>query len=441
MASTVRFDPRMFIGPPFGPCPKCGAVEFGTATINKVSFTRQCRACRHRATQRLPALKKKLIYLDQMAASGMAKTLDPVWAATSGPQHARWSKMFETLERAFKLQLIVCPQSSVHEKESALASQPTMLRTLYEHLANGMSFQYPVIIHQHQLGVAMRAVLSGQVPRYDLRRTQVLYADPDEWMDRIRVSVNLAGLAPSADVQRQIRARSQAAMVQFFERWKTEKDKTFEYWYRLERRGHAINYAYLFAQQISLVQRVMRGEAPFTEDVWNPRLEAGVVSVLMHVAEEAGYSRDAALDTVVQFLFSDAAFDAPANNISALLMAAIARKAANGQKRPPSAGMWNDVTAIATFFPYCDAMFLDNECAGLLREEPLRSKPAPFGTRIFSSKTGDEFLAYLAGLEQKAGAEHVALVGQVYGDGWAVPYREVLIHKRERDAREAQRSK
>src|SRR5207245_5305076 len=137
----------------------------------------------------------------------------------------------------------------------------------------------------------------------------------------------------------------------------------------------------------------------------------------------------------VQFLFSDAAFDAPANNISALLMAAIARKAANGQKRPPSAGMWNDVTAIATFFPYCDAMFLDNECAGLLREEPLRSKLAKFGTKTFSSKTGDAFLQYLADLEKQAGEAHVQRVADVYGEDWSVPYRELLVHERERETR------
>jgi hypothetical protein len=436
MATTVRFDPRMLIGPPFGPCPKCGAVEFGTASINKFSFTRQCRACRHSAIERLPALHKKLIYLDQMAASGMAKTLDPVWAAKVGPQHERWSKMFDALERAFKLQLMVCPQSSVHEKESALASQPAMLNSLYEHLGNGMSFQHPVIIHQHQLGVALRAALRDEALQYNLHRHLVLHGDPDVWMERIRISVNL-GLAPDPLVQRRVRARSYAAMVQWFERWKAEKDKSFQYWYRLERQGHAITYKYLFEEHLALVAQVMRGEAPLTEAVWDPRLEAGVISALAHLAEEAGHRADDALRVVVRFLFSDAAFDAPANDISALLMAALARKAANGQKRAPSPGMWNDITAIAAFLPYCDAMFLDNECAGLLREEPLRTKLVPFGTSIFSSKTGDEFLEYLAGLEQEAGAEHVGLVARVYGDDWTVPYREVLIHERERKTREA----
>jgi len=156
---------------------------------------------------------------------------------------------------------------------------------------------------------------------------------------------------------------------------------------------------------------------------------------LMHVAEQTGKPRDEALEVVLGFLFSDVAYDAPANDISSWLMAAIARKAASGQKRPPSPGMWNDITAIASFLPYCDAMFLDNECAGLLREEPLGTRLAPFETRIFSSKTGDAFLAYLAGLEEEAGPDHVRLLAEVYGEDWSVPYREILVHERERLAR------
>jgi hypothetical protein len=380
-------------------------------------------------------LRKKIVYLDQMAYSNMAKTLDRVWAATTAPQGPFPAKLFDALERALKLQLIVCPNSTVHEKESALASHPTMLRAIYEHLGSGVSFQYPVTIHQHQLGVALKAILAGQPPSYELPRDFVLYGDPDEWMDRIRISVNLTGLTPDPKVLRAVKDRSYAAMLQFFEQWRRDKGKEFNHWYRHERRGHAENFVLLFQDRVALLQRVSAGQAPFTEDVWNPRLEAEVVLALMRVAEQAGYAADNALGVVLRFLFSDAAYDAPANDISALLMAAIARKAASGQRRPPSPGMWNDVTAIASFLPYCDVMFLDNECAGLLREEPLRTKLAPFGTRIFSSKTGEAFLAYLAGLEEEAGPDHVRLVAEVYGEDWSVPYREILVHERERLAR------
>jgi predicted ArsR family transcriptional regulator len=60
---------------------------------------------------------------------------------------------------------------------------------------------------------------------------------------------------------------------------------------------------------------------------------------------------------------------------------------------------------------------------------------ARFGTRIFSSKTGDAFLQFLADLEQQAGEEHVQRVAAIYGEDWSIPYREMLIHEREREAR------
>lgn len=439
MATVARFDPRVFITAPFRKCPKCGAGEFGSLMISGVTQTRRCRTCWHTEARRLPALRKKVVYLDQMVYSNMAKTLDPVWAATTAPQGPFPGRLFDALERAFKLQLIICPTSTLHQKESALAAHPSMLRAVYEHLGNGVSFQYPVIIHQHQLGVALRAVLSGQQPRCDLPRRFVLHGNADEWMERIRLSVNLGGLEPDPKIQRAVKDRSHAAMTKYFERWRAEKGKRFDDWYREERRGHAENFVFLFQERLALMQRVAAGEAPFSEDVWNPRLEAEVIVGLMHVAEDAGCRREDALGTVLKFLFADAAFDAPANDISALLMAALARKAASGQRRAPSSGMWNDITAIATFLPYCDAMFLDNECAGLLREEPLRSRLSPFGTQVFSSRSGEPFLAYLARLEEEAGPEHIRLVADVYGEDWSVPYREILVRERQRQARSSRR--
>ncbi len=117
--------------------------------------------------------------------------------------------------------------------------------------------------------------------------------------------------------------------------------------------------------------------------MWNPRLEVGLVSTLIYVARESGLDPQAAHSCVKGFLFSDAAYDAPANDIGALLVAARARKAANGQRRPPSPGMWNDIVAISSFLPYCDAMFLDNECAALVAEEPLRTRLSGFRHESF----------------------------------------------------------
>jgi hypothetical protein len=97
--------------------------------------------------------------------------------------------------------------------------------------------------------------------------------------------------------------------------------------------------------------------------------------------------------------------------------------------------MWNDIVAISSFLPYCDAMFLDNECAALLGEEPLRTKLAGFKTRIFSCRTGENFLQYLSDLEKDAGPEHMSVIDNVYGSNWSVPYRELFLNARVREAR------
>lgn len=432
---SVAFDPRMFISRPFGRCPNCQAAEFGTLMISNNSVTRRCRSCGHTASQRLPALHKKIVYLDQMAYSGMAKTFDPVWAATTRSPGDYWAHLFDAIERAFKLQLLVCPSSTIHEKESSLAAHPTMLRAIYDHLANGVSFEYPTIIHQHQLTVAFRASLNGTSPSYDVNRSLIVHGNPDAWAERLRISVDASALLPSAAIQREVKDRSHAAMVNYFERWQTEKSRTFNDWYLESRPGSAQAFAALYDDHARLITRVSSGKEAFSEDVWNPRLEVGLVSTLIHVATDAGLDMDGAHSAVGKFLFSELAYDAPANDISALLFAAVARKAASGQQRPPSPGMWNDIVAISSFLPYCDAMFLDNECAAFLAEEPLKTRLAHLGTRIFSSNTGEAFLEYLSILEADAGHEQLAVVESVYGDGWSEPYRELFRSAREREAR------
>ena len=78
--------------------------------------------------------------------------------------------------------------------------------------------------------------------------------------------------------------------------------------------------------------------------------------------------------------------------------------------------MMNDVRAISTYGPYVDAMFLDNECASLLAEEPLRSKvKGNLKAKIFSATSGDAFLKYLRELELRAPPEVKQYAEEIYG--------------------------
>ena len=76
--------------------------------------------------------------------------------------------------------------------------------------------------------------------------------------------------------------------------------------------------------------------------------------------------------------------------------------------------MWNDITAISHFLPYCDAIFVDDECATFLSEGPLNER-IRCPTRVFSNQTREAFLDYLVACEKEAGTAHRDLVVSVYG--------------------------
>jgi hypothetical protein len=100
------------------------------------------------------------------------------------------------------------------------------------------------------------------------------------------------------------------------------------------------------------------------------------------------------LPRAFDFLQWDGLRELPSHKIGSHLFAAIARKASAGQRRLPSKGMLNDVRVISSYAPFVDAMFVDNECAALLAEEPLAGR-LRYKARIFSLNTRDEFLAYV----------------------------------------------
>lgn len=74
----------------------------------------------------------------------------------------------------------------------------------------------------------------------------------------------------------------------------------------------------------------------------------------------------------------------------------------------------NDVRAISAYAPYVDAMFVDNECSALLAEEPLLSE-LDYKARIFSLSRGDEFLQYLAEMEEATPVEVRDYAARIYG--------------------------
>lgn len=122
------------------------------------------------------------------------------------------------------------------------------------------------------------------------------------------------------------------------------------------------------------------------------------------------------------FLQSEAPTKVYFAEIAAGMLAALAWRAGHNQLARPTRGLRADIQAISTYLPYVDAMFVDNECAQLLRRSPLHGRLS-HTTRIFSIGSRDELLDWLTEIEDQAPPGHLDLVEHVYGPSWLKPRR------------------
>jgi hypothetical protein len=430
------WDPRKMIHGPFSTCPHCGMDGLGTLTVSNDWWTRRCRECMHDIREHLPPLAKRIVYLDQMVLSNIAKELDPVWRGTRRAQGGPfWLQLFEQLERLVKLQLVVCPASPIHERESLVTPYAAILERLRDYLSAGTEFDFEVRIHARQLHSVLEAALEIRpLARWAGDARSVITGRIDEWMDHLQIKVNFGGDPDKPNRLRVARASTDEAFETLWRRWRQEKP-LFAKVYEAELGGLYHAWHQFYRDYLTRSADVFARAIAIDEEFWNPRLEISVMQGLIRPFLETGDDLSAAHQHVAAFLDGDAARSVPANAISAALMAALARKAAAGQKRVPRGGTWNDVKSIATYIPYSDAIFVDDQFAGLLREEPLRSQMASYRGNVFSNRTRSEFLDWLRDIERNADIEHIAKVHQVYGADWLISYRTILEDERTKHSR------
>lgn len=371
-------------------------------------------------------IAKKIVYIDQMLLSNMAKSLDPVWHAERGKQDGFWVRVFDALDRTLKLQLIVCPYSEIHVHESVVHKHFEIIRRLYEHFSLGTKFEAPYVIWALQLQYALSSRINGLQIDYDsILKTEFIYGDIDKWSDRINIIAHLPASLPNPALVNQNSNNIGEDFKVLFEGWAWER-KTFDERYQIERRAGAEILRKQIQDYKILQRKTINGDEDLSP-IFNESKRDYSVRTLIETAMNAGMNEQRAYEYVLEFLDTHDALAAPFNEINALLMAKLARHARMGQMRPPDRGMWNDIKAISAFLPYCDAMFLDNYCAALLREDSLIKYPI----KIFSKKTGIQFISYLANLEKDAGPDHVKYVEMHYGKEWLTPFRNILEWERQ----------
>lgn len=392
--------------------------------ISEDRFTRRCRDCWHTQTYSLPALKKRVIYLDQLALSEMMKALNPQTKAhQKGRTDPFWIALFEKLDALTKSQLVVCPDSSAHGEESVLSPFNKALRRMYELFSHGVSFHDPWTIERFQIHKHMTAWLAGTSGQLKFEiQSAIRGRDLHGWKDRIIVSAEIPWEQDWIDQLRANRDKQADDIAQVFARWQSEKHRGFDDWYEEEVYAYGSNHLRIYSAYYQRLNEMFSGKREPAVNDMHPPHSVLLINDILRVLRQSGLTEEAIPPKMMEYFSSPSMKDVPFQKISSLMWAAIARQAAHGGRlKLPSRGMGKDITTISTLLPYCDAMFIDKECRNLLSEEPLQSR-INYGAKLFSLSNRQEFLDYLDDIKHNASAEHFDLVKGLYGDDFDKPF-------------------
>jgi hypothetical protein len=419
----MTLSPRDFIRPPFRRCPRCGAPSYGIRVVARENYGRACKQCLYRgAAIPLPELDKKVIYLDQFVISNMMKASNPnTKAHRRGTLDPFYADLFERLKRLARMQLIVCPSSFTHQWESLASPFFKALEACYETLSYGVKFYDPSSIRRFQLIEHARNWIRDEPDKpLTLDVHSLVTSSINVWPPDFHVKVNLNYGEDVVDEIVKWRNEGHQGLCAVFGRWMSEKNRTFKDWFTEEAMafGETALKVYkdhfVFALKSLIQEAVLGGSQLLLGHILAepPELYTNV-QVIRHEFREAGIREDQVLSKVREYFLSPHLKDVPFIKIQSMLYAALARKAAAGQKRPPNRGMANDIEILSLLLPFCDAMFVDKECHALLREKPLCTE-INYGTRVFSLNNKQDFLDYLADIEKSASPELLAALAELH---------------------------
>jgi hypothetical protein len=418
-------DPRDFIMGPNRTCARCGQEALGTISVGRLHVHR-CRNCLSQVETELPRLRKAVVYIDQFAISNMMKALNPgAKSHESAASHPLWLRLFDRLDRLRQLQLIVCPTSDEHDRESSFSPEHRAMRRVYEHLSSGRSFLACERIRLQQVLTAITAWAAGETPTFVFDAQSVAKDLLHEWTDRLRIDVDMPFPKELVEGMRREREAHHSTMSDHFHAVKAAEPRTFKEWLDNERQGFPRGVGRAFVEWSRRQVDILEGRREWAlNDAMPPEAVDWMELAIRACAGQD--DRGKARTRANEFFASPTFADIPFVTLTCLVNAVVCMRATvGGQKVAPNRGMDADLRIVSTLLPYCDAMFVDNGFRSMLEDIPKPHRP-PYPTRVFSTNVADEFLAYLEHIEASAAADHVARVIDVYGESWVRPRRRLF---------------
>lgn len=395
----------MFESGPFTECPNCKEKAFGVLIINDDGYWRRCKKCRYDSPSQiaLPSLNKKIIYLDQFVISNMAKAITP--QIQKHKPDPFWQSLYNKISDLCHKQLIACPASEVHESESILFPYPEILQNIYESISGDTKFlERSIFVNFEVSQFAEKWLKEDSDTPLKLERKYFINGAIDAWQKQFKISFALDKTI--REDEKRYKENFHKSLKNVFDRYKNMKDFDFNECYKKETASFGESN---FKQYIEFIRN-------YNPENFHDFPESfTMVNSVRGLFLDNGIERKDIWNKLAQFFTSDKLDNIPSVEIEGLLWASLARQyAKGGRKKDPGEGIVNDVDIISLYLPLCDAMFIDNECAELLRQKPACDRIG-YDTKIFSLNNRDEFLNYLDQILKDAPEDVLKAVIGLYG--------------------------
>ncbi len=379
-------------------CPRCRQPEsYGRCQVSKKGLVFRCNACRHFEVKPLPAIRKKIIYVDQFALSKMVKSKDDDF----------WADLYQRLTKLTANEVVTCPFSPVHVEESNFDFRHRdALKTMYRKLAGDDEFRRAEDIEKRQLARSLHAFIGCTKSKAtDLFDDDAFDSSPHRWSEVFHLHLDFPYDDDLIDELRKAKESLHASMQSLRERWQANP-VTFE--------EQVVAETLSFRSAIESYRQQTGGDPDKYWWVTSP-LHLDVVNWLARTVQTIDPDEQDPVSVLDRFVESDEFAETPCVYIQSRIWAKIAELVLNPRgSRKPRASDHYDAKVLAIYAPYCDAMLLD----GGFREIAIDARVAcekRFGVRIFSEQVRDKFIAYLDDLERSVPIDHYRTLADIYG--------------------------
>jgi hypothetical protein len=446
MPPLTRNSWREFISAPYSECPnkKCllripsYGVFFKIAGSNH--YTRKCYVCQFSENFPLPAITKKIVYLDQFVISNLIKLLDE-----THPSHQKiqddpfWTQLFIKLERASKAQAIICPDSFYHRDESVVGGiEFRLMKRMYEHFSCGKTFYPSAIVQRFQMQNHFENWIHNRKTEFEYNPQHITFnQDLHTWEIGMQISIG-GGVRDGEIAQiRESNSRSAQSLREVWGRWQTEA-MSFEDRVKEETRAFGVataNTIQVFERRRSEAVRVLANDPNADFDINDilPPMSVDLMQHLTRIASVNGLTGDDVPRAIGRYFSDvDSLLEIPSLRISSVLFANLAHRAFSGEKNAPKSTA--DAQFISSYLPYCDALFVDKQCGALLGQFPsstpqyLRLKE--FNNQVFTLQNKEAFLEYLDQLVEQLPSDQMKVLKDCCGEDYDTPYWEIIQNER-----------